>query len=282
MAADQSSALITGVSTGIGYGALKELIKRGWFVFGTVRKPEDAEKLQAEFGSSFLPLIADVTNQEEINKSFKVVQEKLKGGGLSLLINNAGIAIAGALQHQSMEDIEYQFEVNVFGLMRVTKTFLPLLGADKSSNLRPGRIINISSVGGKVASPFVGAYVGTKHAVEGISASLRRELLMYGIDVIIVGPGVVKTPIWDKGVAAQEVEQNDYERPLKRFAKVALKSTKNGLDIEYVGRKLADIAGAKQPKTRYALVPQHFSNWTIPRLLSDRMLDKAWKKILGV
>jgi short-subunit dehydrogenase len=133
-----------------------------------------------------------------------------------------------------------------------------------------------------VASPFVGAYVGTKHAVEGISASLRRELLMYGIDVIILGPGVVKTPIWDKGVGEQTIEANDYEKPRRRFAKIAMKSTKRGLDIDFVGRKLADIAEAKYPKTRYALVPNHFSNWTLPRLLSDRTLDKAWKKILGV
>ncbi len=126
-------------------------------------------------------MVFDVTDQEAIGQALNKVTEQLTTKSIFCLVNNSGIAIGGPLQFQELEEIEHHFQVNVIGLMRVTKAFLPLLGAQENHTSSPGKIINISSVAGKVATPFVGAYVGSKHAVEGLSHSLRRELLIYGL-----------------------------------------------------------------------------------------------------
>lgn len=273
-------ALITGVSTGIGYESLKAMIATGYHVYGSVRKSADAERLKGEFSDLFTPLIFDVTDQEAVDRAAQLVTQQIGDSGLSCLINNSGIAIGGPLQHQPMKDFESQFQVNVIGLMRVTKAFLPLLGARDNHSIEAGRIINISSVAGKFAQPFVGAYVSTKHAVEGLSHSLRRELLMYGIKVIIVGPGAVKTPIWDKGINMDPYRDTAYGKILDRFAKAARKGGEEGLDASYLGTKIAEIAEKPNPKLRYAFVPNSFTNWTIPRLLPDRWVDRFVKKQL--
>jgi len=274
------NVLITGVSTGIGYGSLKEFVTRGYHVYGSVRKQEDADRLKSEFGSGYTPLIFDVTDQKSIDRAAELVTEEMSGSGLACLVNNSGIAIGGPLQYQDIGDIEYHFKVNVIGLMRVTKAFLPLLGAREGHSISPGRIINISSVAGQIAQPFVGAYVGSKHAVEGLSHSLRRELLIYGIDVIIVGPGAVKTPIWDKGIKMDQYGDTPYGSILKRFAKVAKRGGEEGLSIDHLGRQIADIAERSNPKVRYAFVPKSLTNWTIPKLMPHRMIDRFIKKQL--
>ena len=273
-------ALITGVSTGIGYESLKALISKGYHVYGSIRKQIDADRLKEELPKGFTPLIFDVTDQEGVDRAVIQVTAEIGDSGLSVLVNNSGIAIGGPLQHQSMEEFESQFQVNVIGLMRVTQAFLPLLGAREGHPSEPGRIINISSVAGKFAQPFVGAYVSTKHAVEGLSHSLRRELLIYGIKVIIVGPGAVKTPIWDKGINMEPYSDTAYGSILKRFAKEAKKGGEAGLDASFLGLKIAEIAERSNPKLRYAFVPNSLTNWTIPRLLPDRWVDRFVKKQL--
>ncbi len=273
-------ALVTGVSTGIGYESLKALVSRGYHVYGSVRKQEDADHLKGQFGESFTPLIFDVTDQVGVNQAAAKVFADIGDTGLDCLVNNSGIAIGGPLQHQPIEDFENQFQVNVIGLMRVTKAFLPLLGARENHDIAPGKIINISSVAGKFAQPFVGAYVSSKHAVEGLSHSLRRELLIYGIKVVIVGPGAVKTPIWDKGINMEPYKDTAYGKILKKFAEVAKKGGAEGLEASYLGGKIADIAEHKNPKLRYAFVPSSFTNWTIPRLLPHRWVDMFVKKQL--
>ena len=272
--------LVTGVSTGIGYGILKEFLDRGYHVYGSVRKQEDANRLKEELPERFKPLIFDVTDDKSVESAFKIVEKEIGQSGLFCMVNNSGIALGGPLQFQPMVDIEKQFEVNIFGLLRVTKRFLPLLGAREDHPVAPGKILNISSVGGKIASPFVGAYVGTKHAVEGLSESLRRELLLFGVDVIIIGPGAVITPIWDKGIDPEKYQNTPYGKILGRFSRAAIKGAEKGLTIEYVGRRIVDIAEKKNPKTRYALVPQKLSNWTIPRIMPSRVIDTIIKKRL--
>lgn len=274
--------LITGVSTGIGHGVAQEFLTRGYRVFGSVRNAEDASRVQAEFGDSFTPLIFDVTDQVAVDRSVTKVEQMIGSEGLAGLVNNSGIAIGGPLQFQTMDQIEAHFQVNVIGLMRVTKAFLHLLGARENHSYAPGKIINISSVAGKFAQPFVGAYVGSKHAVEGLSHSLRRELLMYGIDVIIIGPGAVKTPIWDKGINMKPYMDTPYSRFLEGFAKAAKKGGENGLSTDYLGREIVTIFEKSRPKTRYAYVPQRWKNWTIPRLLPDRIIDRMIKKMMGL
>lgn len=275
------SILITGTSTGIGLACAQVFIKAGYRVFGSVRKEEDAQRVSKELGQNFIPLLFDVTNIEQIQAAVPKVQKILgENKGLDGLINNAGIAVGGPLQLLPMEDIRWQFDVNVFGLLQVTQAFLPLLGAKKKCPFPPGKIINMTSVAGKIAAPFMGAYAASKHAVEAISHSLRRELMLYGVDVIIVGPGAVKTPIWDKGVTQmpEGVEGSDYEQAIEGFSKFAYKTGQRGIDPILVGELSLKIMESKKPKTRYPILNNKFKNWIMPRLLPDRTIDNALAK----
>ncbi|GAB3730089.1 SDR family NAD(P)-dependent oxidoreductase [Spirosoma lituiforme] len=274
--------LITGVSTGIGYGAARHFIDRGYTVFGSVRTPIDADRLQQELGESFVPLLFDVTDQDAVVAAARSLDERLAGSGLGGLINNAGIAIGGPLQDQPMATIRAHFEVNVLGLIQVTQAFLPLLGARDNHPVQPGRIQNISSVNGQVAIPFMGAYVGSKHAVEGLSHSLRRELVLFGIRVIIVGPGAVKTPIWDKGTDMSTYACTPYFPAISRFLKQVDASKNKGFSIDYLGKRIVDIHETAHPSIRYALVPGKLTGWVLPRLLPARTLDWILSRISGL
>jgi NAD(P)-dependent dehydrogenase (short-subunit alcohol dehydrogenase family) len=277
--------LITGVSTGIGYAAAQAFVLRGYHVYGSVRRQADAEKLHRSLGPQFSPLLFDVTDHVAIAEAAKKVEAEIGQEGLACLINNAGISTSGPLMLQPLDDIRRQFEVNVIGLFAVTQAFLPLLGAQQNSTHPPGRIINISSVGGKIAVPFVGAYVGSKHAIEGMSHALRRELQLYGIDVIVVGPGPVKTAIWEKP-SARELgifAESDYAPMMVNFQKFFVKSAEtNGLPAEILGRRLVEIFETKKPKTRYTVVPRWISDWVLPRILPDRVFDRFIGKAVGL
>ncbi|MEM7030882.1 MAG: SDR family NAD(P)-dependent oxidoreductase [Chloroflexota bacterium] len=162
------SVVITGVSTGIGRYAAEYLIKQGFQVFGSIRNSSDGEALQAQFGERFIPLLFDVTDEVAIKQAALTVTDYLAGATLSGLVNNAGIAIPGPLMHLPMSELRHQFEVNVFGLMAVTQAFLPCLGAKLPQVEIPGRIVNISSVAGKMTFPFLGSYASSKHALESL------------------------------------------------------------------------------------------------------------------
>ena len=192
------SVVVTGVSTGIGWGIAKVMTAKGFRVFGSVRKQADADRLKAELGERFSPLIFDVTDEAAVARGAAEVGAALDGERLWGLVNNAGIAVAGPLLESTADEFRQQLEVNLVAPMMVIKAFAPLLGTDRARTGPPGRIVNISSVGGRFAAPFVGLYAASKHGLEGLSQSLRRELMLFGIDVIIVAPGSVATPIWDK------------------------------------------------------------------------------------
>ncbi len=278
------SVVVTGVSTGIGWGALKVLSSKGIHVFGSIRNSEDAERLSQEFGDSFTPLILDVTDEESVREAAEIVRNQIDSNNLLGLINNAGIAIGGPLMHQPIAEFKKQIEVNLTGQLIVTQAFLPLLGTDSTFKGKPGRIINISSVGGKIASPFLGAYSASKFALEAISEALRRELILYGIDVIIIGPGSVVTPIWDK---AEEMDFSKYENtkfalPCQRFLDYALKKGRSGYSVEVVGELIWKTLTVKKPRVRYPIVPNHFFDWTIARLIPQRILDNIIAKQFGL
>jgi NAD(P)-dependent dehydrogenase (short-subunit alcohol dehydrogenase family) len=282
-ATSMRSIVITGVSSGIGYGAAKEFARNGYRVFGSVRREEDAERLGAELGAGFVPLLFDVTDREAVLGAAERVGEVLGGSGLAGLVNNAGTAIGGPLMLQPLDEVRRHFEINVVGMISVTQAFLPLLGARKPRRREPGRILNMSSVGGKIASPFIGAYAGTKHAVEGISDSLRRELLPYGIDVIVIEPGAVRTEIWDKGaVGAKRYDDTDYAEPLARFGEYAQGLAKNGYTPEQFGRFVREVFEKRRPRTRYAISPRKLTGFTLPRLLPDRWLDRLIARTVGL
>lgn len=277
------SVVVTGVSTGIGWGTTKVLIQKGFRVFGSVRKTEDAERLQKEFGENFTALIFDVTDEAAVRAAAGQVREQLNGETLFGLVNNAGIAVPAPLIHQDTDDFRHQIEVNLISVLIVTKAFVPLLGSDRSLKGNPGRIINISSVGGKRGSPFLGAYVASKHGLEGFSESLRRELMLYDIDVIIIGPGAIATPIWDKGeqVDANLYANTEYFEPGRRIQKYMVESGKKGFPPEKVGEVVWEALTTPKPRVRYAVIPGNpFTNF-IQSLLPRRMVDNIIARNLG-
>jgi NAD(P)-dependent dehydrogenase (short-subunit alcohol dehydrogenase family) len=175
------SIVVTGASTGIGWGCAKVLITKSFRVFGSVRKQADAERLSKEFGPNFVSLIFDVTDEAAVNRAAKQVEAALASELLYGLVNNAGIAVPGPLLYLSVDAFRRQINVNLTGHLTVTQAFAPFLGTNRSAKGRRGRIVMISSVGGRNALPFVGAYSASKFGLEGFSESLRRELMLFGI-----------------------------------------------------------------------------------------------------
>ena len=278
------SVVITGVSTGIGWATTKALLNKGFRVFGTVRKQSDADRLKAEFGQDFVPLLVDVTDEVAVGRAATQVGEMLGQSRLAGLVNNAGIVVGGPLLHLTPLEMRRQMEVNLIGPFQVTKAFVPLLGSDPRRMGQPGRIVQISSVSGALGIPLLGPYVASKFALEGMSESLRKELMLYGIDVIVVGPGAVLTPIWDKA-AAEDYDRfavTDYGPIIQRFLAFFAEEGKKGLAAEEIGRVIYRALTASKPKVRYAVVPQRFKNWTMPMLLPKRVLDRLIGKQLGL
>lgn len=278
------SVVVTGVSTGIGWGCVKVLVARGFHVFGSVRKQADADRLSAEFGSAFTPLIFDVTDQAAVSAAARQVQEKLGATPLFGLVNNAGIANPGPLLHIDIDAFRQQLEVNVTAQVIVTQAFAPLLGAapDRRTTT-PGRVVMMSSVGGKVAMPFLGPYNASKFALEAVSESLRRELMIYGVDVIVIAPGAIATPIWDKADAIDVTRyaNTPYAKSLDRVKSYMLSMGKTGLPPEKIGEAVATALTAASPKTRYTVTPQPFTDW-MTRHLPKRSVDKIIAKQLGL
>ncbi|MGX1197616.1 SDR family oxidoreductase [Parvibaculum sp. MBR-TMA-1.3b-4.2] len=278
------SVVVTGVSTGIGRGATRVLAENGIHVFGTVRKQEDADALKKEFGDRVTPLILDVTDEAALRQAAAEVREKLGGEKLFGLVNNAGIAVSGPLVEINPDDVRTQLEVNVMGPLLTTQAFAPLLGTDPDLKGEPGRIVNISSVGGRRAFPFLGPYSASKFAVEGMSEALRRELMLFGIDVIVVAPGAVRTNIWDK---AEEIDVTPYSNSpyldiLQNFQTNFVAQGRQGLKPEYLGEVILNALSAQSPKTRYEVSPDPFIQQMMTRYLPPRMLDKMIAKMLGL
>jgi len=277
-------ALITGASTGIGRSAVKVLVGHGWRVFAGVRKVADAESLRKEFGEAVEPLLFDVTDIAAIHRAADETRVKLGGRTLKGLVNNAGFATGGPLALQPIDQIRRAFEVNTLGAVTVSQAFIPLLGADASLSGGPGRIVNISSVAGRIAAPFVGDYAMSKHALEAFSDSLRRELMIYGIDVIVIGPGAIVTPIWDKAEASDDsaYADTDYGPLLKRFKAGFVKRGRQGLPVERLGEAIHLALTAARPKARYVVLRNRFVNWTVPTLLPKRVLDRVIARAVGL
>ena len=282
--AKSKNILITGASTGIGHDLAKIFVENGYDVYGSVRKKMDGERLLNELGSGFKPVVFDVTDHDSVDQAAKHIEKEIVDEGLGGLINNAGIAIGGPMLDLSIEEYRLQFEVNVIGLIKVTKSFLPLLGARDGHTSDPGRIVQISSAAGKIGMPFMSPYTGSKHAVEGLSESLRRELQLFGIDVIVVGPGPVKTPIWNKGITDElktKFKDSKYAKSINIFQNSFVRDAiQKGWTSEKAAKIIFRIFERSRPKVRYALVNQRFKNWILPGLLPNRVLDKFVRKKL--
>ncbi len=281
---DQKSYLVTGASTGIGRAIADALVKAGHFVFASVRKPSDGEAINAAYGPNGQAVYFDVNDQSAIDAAAALIGEHLGTRTLSGLVNNAGVANPGPALVQPMVEIEQVININLMGVIRCCRAFAPLLGADPKRNGPKGRIINITSASGKFGYPFTAAYVASKHAVEGYSESLRRELMLVGIDVIIVGPGAVKTPIWQKGAhaGATNYEGTIWAPALAKLNKSLAAMDAEGLEASAIGDLVVGALTTPKPKTRYAPVPNKLVNWWLPRFLPKRMIDNVIAKNLGL
>ncbi|MFB9264975.1 SDR family oxidoreductase [Bradyrhizobium erythrophlei] len=278
------SAVITGASTGIGWAAAKLLLDRGFRVFGSVRKQADADRLKSEFGANFTPLIFDVTDEAAVLAAAREVRSALNGETLTGLVNNAGIAVTGPVLELSADEFRRQMDVNVIGPIISTQAFGPLLGTDPSLKGPRGRIVMISSVAGKNGNPLTPAYAASKHAIEGLSESLRRELMLFGIDVIIVAPGPVKTPIWGKGqqdVDIAKYQNSPYLPALQKVSVYMQHLDSIGLPPEKIAEVIFDALTLPRPKVRYQIAPDPMRH-IITRVLPKRMVDKIIAKRLGL
>jgi hypothetical protein len=277
------SVVVTGASTGIGWGCTKVLIAHGFHVFGSVRKEADAARLQSEFGDKFTPLLFDITDEAAVARGAELVVATLGGETLAGLVNNAGIAVAGPLLYLKLDELRQQLDVNVTGQVIVTQAFAPLLGADRSRKGKPGRVVMISSVGGRNANPFMGPYNASKFALEGLSESLRRELMLFGIDVIVVRPGAVATPIWSK---AEEVDIGQYAntpylKQLERIRAYMLDRGPKGFPPERIGETVYRALTLPHPKVHYTVSPDRLQEIVLG-LLPKRMVDNLIAGRLGL
>ena len=275
--------VITGASTGIGWATAKLLLDRGFRVFGSVRKQADADRLSSEFGTNFSPLLFDVTDEAAVLAAAREVRAALNGETLFGLVNNAGIAVAGPVLELAADEFRRQMDVNVIGPIIATQAFGPLLGSDPSLKGPKGRIVMISSVAGKNGNPLTAAYAASKHAIEGLPESLRREMMLFGIDVIIIAPGPVKTPIWSK---AEEVDISVYKNSpffpaLERVRKFMLHLGEIGLPAEKIAERIADALTSASPKVRYQITPDPMRR-LMTAVLPKRTVDKIIAKRLGL
>jgi len=277
------AVVITGASTGIGRAAVAKAVREGAHVFPSVRKQADTESLTAEFGEAVTPLIFDVADEAAVRAGATRVAAALGGRRLFGLVNNAGIAVPGPLLHLDTDELRRQFEINFFGVHNVTRAFADVLGVDKERTGAPGRIVMISSVGGQNGAPFVGPYAASKFAMEGYSQSLRRELMLYGIDVIVIGPGAVATPIWDKAEQNDltRYSNTDYAPMVEKIAGYMVAQGKVGLPPSDVGDLIWLCLSDPKPKTRYHILRKPFMDRTLPRLMNPRVVDNVIAKRLG-
>jgi NAD(P)-dependent dehydrogenase (short-subunit alcohol dehydrogenase family) len=268
--------LITGASTGIGEATALRLDKSGFTVFAGVRKPEDGERLQAKASKRLVviqPL--DVTDADSIESARAQVEAELGGEPLRGIVNNAGIATGGPLEAIDLDEFRQTLEVNSIAPLAVAQAFLPMLRRSR------GRIVNMSSIGGRVAQPFAGPYITSKHAIEAINDVLRLELIEWDVDVIAIEPGTIATPIWEKGSSQAEAvleklspEQRElYGKRLAKMSKVLARQTKRGASPDKVAAAVEKALTAKRPSTRYLIGDAHVL-LALKILLPARLLDK--------
>ena len=238
--------LITGATSGIGKATAKILIGKGYTVYGAGRRIERMNDLK-DLG--VIPLKMDITKEEDIQAV--VNQIETENGGVDVLINNAGFGMYGAMEDTTIEDARYQFEVNLFGLARLTQLILPEMREKRS-----GKIINLSSMGGKIYTPLGSWYHATKHALEGWSDCLRLELKEFNIDVVIIEPGAIKTEFGD--VMMKPMLERSGNTAYSKLAHQLADATKdayeagNGSEPEVIGNLILKAIEANKPKTRYA------------------------------
>jgi NAD(P)-dependent dehydrogenase (short-subunit alcohol dehydrogenase family) len=282
--ANLGAVVITGASTGIGEACAFHLDRLGFKVFAGVRKVSDGEALQRRASERLRAVSLDVTDSGGIARATEVVSQAVGQAGLAGLINNAGIVVAGMTEFLPLSQLRAQLEVNVIGVVAVTQAFLPLLRKS------PGRIVNIGSSSGPVATPFLGAYAASKFALEGLTDALRQELCPWAIQVSIVEPGNIRTPIWEKSLAAasQLLDQLPkeahelYGQAIAAVRDAALREARAATPALAVAKAVTHALTAKKPKTRYTVGTDAKIQALLARFIPDRIRDGLIARHLGL
>lgn len=282
---DGRAVVITGASTGIGAACAVHLDRLGFVVFAGVRKIEDGETLQRQGGANgLIPLILDVTDDVSIQQARTIVAAHVGTNGLFGLINNAGIAVVGPLEAVPIPDLRRQLEVNLIGQVAVTQTFLPLIRTAR------GRIVNMGSIAGRAAMPLMGPYSASKFALEAITDALRLEVQQWGIEVSIVEPGAIATPIWDKsGKGATDLEAATtpelrllYADVITGVRKVVAEAANRAIASDAVAKAVEHALTAARPKTRYLVGADAKFRALMVKLLPDRVSDTVLTWVLNL
>ena len=265
MSSPSRAVVVTGASSGIGLDACRELASRGFRVFGTVRRTEDEAVVRA-VGAT--PVHLDVTRQPSIRAARDQIAGLLEPAALAGLVNNAGVSGAGPLELLDLDEFRRMFEVNALGPVAVTQEFLPLLKAGR------GRIVNISSVSGRIAPPFMAPYAASKFALEAISDCMRHELRPFGIGVIVIQPGVVHTPIWKKGAGRDmdPVRNTIYEKVLTSLREGAASVDERAMPPSRVSEAILHALTARRPAARIPVVRSRML-FKLHSLVPDRVRD---------
>ena len=268
-------ALITGASSGIGEATARELLRAGFIVYGSARRVDKMESLKK---LGLIPIEMDVTNEDQIVAGIRRIEDA--HGGVDVLVNNAGYGSYGAIEDVPLEEARRQFDVNIFGLARLTQLVLPHMRKN-----RYGKIVNISSMGGKVYTPFGGWYHATKHALEGFSDCLRLETSQFGIDVIVIEPGGIATP-WG-AIAAENLKKTS----AKGAYAAAANRTADGMARMYqstrlskpslIARSIRKAVTARKPRTRYAVGMGAKPSIFMRKIVSDRTFDRLISRMGG-
>ncbi|HET8975756.1 MAG TPA: SDR family oxidoreductase [Solirubrobacterales bacterium] len=278
---DKGAVLVTGASSGIGRATAMRLERDGYTVFAGVRKQADADSLeQAAAHGRIEPVILDVTEESSIEAARIEVEHAVGDAGLAGLVNNAGIANAGPVEHLPVEEFQRVLDVNLTGQYAVTQAFLPLIRRGD------GAIVFITSMGGLVATPFMSPYHASKFGVEAVADSLRRELLPWGIRVVVVEPGSIATPIWEKGAenfASAEPKMGGeskrmYGRQLEAMKDTIRTTAERGIPPEKVAEVISRVIGSDNPKTRYLVGRDAKLAKRLSTLLGDKVLDRLMRR----
>lgn len=278
------SCVITGASTGIGEACARRLDRAGWRVFAGVRRQEDATRLREGASARLQPVMIDVTDAASIAAAVAFVRSVAGEGDVSGLVNNAGIALAAPLEYLPIDEFRRQLDVNVIGQLAVTQAFVPLLRGARD----PARIVLMGSIGGRAATPFLGAYSASKFALEGLADALRVELQPWGIDVAIVEPGSIATPIWSKGdetaarLAARFPQQweQQYGSAIAAMRQAAAAAGRRGIPPDAVAAVVEHALTSRRPRTRYLVGADAWLRARLSSVLPDRLSDRLLTRLL--
>lgn len=279
---DPRAVVVTGASTGIGAACAQYLDERGFRVFATVRKQADADRIAALGSPRLEPLFLDVTDAESISKGAQTVDTALHGAGLAGLVNNAGVSVDVPLECVDIAALRHQLEVNSIAPVAVTQAFLPLLRRGR------GRVVNVSSVNGRVASPFSGPYCMSKFALETFTDCLRQELAPWGMHVASVEPGAIQTAMWDKAGRADwsaQASQHDldlYGKAYQAFKKFEVQTASSAVPCDVVSRAIFDALVARRPRTRYLVGRDARLYGRLGQIFPDRFVDWVTRKVMGL